>query len=457
MKIKLENFSKWFNRDFWRAFSNRAFPIAIPANPEDRIRLVEEVYSEIESARYAPMIPEAEMLSNKGHGVTRTIPVFCIKDYCVYYFCVKELENILCFDRTENTFGGWSLGGKLRAKEQCDIECEVTDYGRYSFNPYSWSKAFGEFNSLLYAQIDTGSYSHVLQFDLANFYDSIRLDTLERSIRESDHENKGWIITLLFYFLNHWNRKNTGLHRQAVGLPQDALADCSRILANFYLQRYDAFAAKVCAKAGGLYFRYSDDQMILLNDPSRKEGILLLLTRHLDRFGLRVNQKKVELWTVEDLQQYRFRRIVEILAPQDARKQPDTVRKFVEEYLAIPVDDLQKKWNSGIPLLKRLLWANIESLPEELFEPIMNRLESDAFLLIAGSGELGKVFELNSKRREPIDFRDKLISLGRISVHNAFHHEVFAFARAIKDQELLQIFQERLHHLAQQMAGDEIL
>ena len=44
----------------------------------------------------APSIPEAEIVMNKGHGVARTVPVFCIDDYCVYYFCIKELEDVLC-------------------------------------------------------------------------------------------------------------------------------------------------------------------------------------------------------------------------------------------------------------------------------------------------------------------------------------------------------------------------
>jgi hypothetical protein len=28
------------------------------------------------------------------HGVARTVPVFGIRDYCVYYFCIKELEDV---------------------------------------------------------------------------------------------------------------------------------------------------------------------------------------------------------------------------------------------------------------------------------------------------------------------------------------------------------------------------
>jgi hypothetical protein len=234
--------------------------------------------------------------------VARTIPVFCIEDYIVFYFCIKELEEVLCGNRTEHTFGGWTLGGRMRRLEEFDVEFDVGfSNSRYSFNPRAWVAAFGEFNSLLFAQLDTGVYKYVLQFDLSNFYDSVRLDILERWVREESPASKGWVIALLFYFLNQWNRKNTGLHPQAVGIPQDALADCSRILANFYLQKYDKFACEVCTKADALYFRYADDQMILLRDPAQIERLMLLLTRNLDRYGLRINQKKVDLWTAKEL------------------------------------------------------------------------------------------------------------------------------------------------------------
>ena len=244
-----EQFNKWFNGDFWRAFRNRTFPIHVPGKI-DREPTVRRVYESIISARYAASIPEAEIVMNKGHGVARTIPVFCIEDYIVFYFCIKELEDVLCGNRTENTFGGWTLGGRMRKLEDDDVAFDSGfSSARYSFNPRAWTAAFGEFNSLLFAQLDTGEYTHVFQFDLSNFYDCVRLDILERWIREESTASKGWVIALLFFFLNQWNRKNTGLHPQAVGIPQDALADCSRILANFYLQKYDKFAANVC-KAG---------------------------------------------------------------------------------------------------------------------------------------------------------------------------------------------------------------
>ncbi len=120
--FKHKNFQRWFNRSFWRALKNLALPIKIPKSLEEKKALVKEVYNSIESARYAPNIPEAEIVINKGYGVSRTVPVFCVEDYCVYYFCIKELEDVLCVNRTDNTFGGWSLGGQLRSKEKSEIE-----------------------------------------------------------------------------------------------------------------------------------------------------------------------------------------------------------------------------------------------------------------------------------------------------------------------------------------------
>lgn len=443
--MKWDDFKKWFNRDFWRAFKSRTIPISLPWSASDRERIVREVYDDIVSARYAASIPEAEIVMNKGHGVARTIPVFCIKDYIVYYFCIKELEDVICVNRTPHTFGGWALGGKLRKLEDQDVELDAGfSSSRYSFNPRAWTSAFGEFNALLYAQIDTRRYSHVLQFDLSNFYDCVRLDILERWIREESPADKGWIIALLFYFLNQWNRRNTGLHPQAVGLPQDALADCSRVLANFYLQKYDKFAAGLCGKVNASYFRYADDQMILLKGKTHAERLLLLLTRHLDRFGLRVNQKKVDFWTVKKLQTYRCRSIQSVFAKPADAKDPKLVKQFTDALFAIPEKKLKGLWNGGLPLLNRLVFAKVESLPRRRFDRLLDRFTSPEYLLRADASKLVRVVTLNEMRRQPVDLAKRLCEIGDRCEHNAFHLEVLAAARVSGAKQLVSRFEKRL-------------
>src|SRR5574337_713024 len=119
--MKWDEFRSWFNRAFWQAFRSRTFPIAVPNTPAEREAIVRNVYESIVTARYSSSIPEDEIVINKGHGVARTLPVFCLQDYIVYYFCIKELEDVLCGNRTANTFGGWTLGGKMRKLEDIDV------------------------------------------------------------------------------------------------------------------------------------------------------------------------------------------------------------------------------------------------------------------------------------------------------------------------------------------------
>jgi hypothetical protein len=255
------------------------------------------------------------------------------------------------------------------------------------------------------------------------------------------------VIALLFYLLNHWNRRNTGLHPQAVGLPQDALADCSRILSNFYLQKYDQFAAGICTQAGATYFRYADDQMILLNDPSKIDNLLLLLTRNLDRYGLRVNQKKVRLWQTPELIQHRCREIQAIFAGKGDNQSPVLVRKFVDAYLTLTPAELADTWNGGMPLLNRLLWAKLDSLPRSLFNKMMVRLTAESFLLQATAQKMKRLGELNALRAAPIDLNRRIQAIAGRSVHNAFHHEARAFAQQIGDTTLQAFLADRIDKL----------
>jgi hypothetical protein len=51
---------------------------------EEKSNVVEEVFNEIYQGTYQPHGPERVLYRNKGHGVVRRIPVFCIKDYIIY-------------------------------------------------------------------------------------------------------------------------------------------------------------------------------------------------------------------------------------------------------------------------------------------------------------------------------------------------------------------------------------
>ena len=49
--MKWEEFKKWFNSDFWRAFKKRTFQIVVPETKADRESVVRKVFDAIVSAR----------------------------------------------------------------------------------------------------------------------------------------------------------------------------------------------------------------------------------------------------------------------------------------------------------------------------------------------------------------------------------------------------------------------
>jgi hypothetical protein len=104
-----------------------------------------------------------------------------------------------------------------------------------------------------------------------------------------------------------------------------------------------------------------------------------------------------------------------------------------------------------MPLLNRLLWSNIDSLPPDQFNRILDRLTTDQFILFAKSNAIKRIYELNSKRCEPINFIELLKRIGDKTVHDAYHYEVVAFANSINSKELSDYFKKRIESLRLQL------
>ena len=88
----------------------------------------------------------------------------------------KKIEDKIAYNRIENTFGGWTLGGLIRKSEDDEMEKRRKNFNRYkdflaelngisiseySFNPAAWAKAYGDLNSKLYATAKAGNYKFV--------------------------------------------------------------------------------------------------------------------------------------------------------------------------------------------------------------------------------------------------------------------------------------------------------
>jgi hypothetical protein len=169
-----------------------------------------------------------------------------------------------------------------------------------------------------------------------------------------------------------------------------------------------------------------------------------------------VNQKKVELWEAGELEAHRCRSLQAIFAPKGANKNPDLVRKFADAYLFIPTRNLKKTWNGGLPLLNRLLWANLESLPKNIFSKLVTRYTSNEYLLRADHHKLIRVHSLNEMRKRPVDLVKRIYDLGSKSVHNGFHFEAVSFAKKLKNTVLEKHLEKRLEIIEKQMVHNEL-
>lgn len=262
----------------------------------------------------------------KNEYVARTIPLLTYIDESFYYFACKIIEDNIAENRVENTFGGWRLGTKLKAKEEDDLE--IIKYVYNSYNPYLWTENWKKFLQIAKAFIDSGEFKYVIKFDVSNFYDSINLNILFNKLYKAVPKEKTWCLDCLHFFLKYWNKKVDNYLPRSQGLPQTEFGDQSRLLANFYLQDYDQAVKEICDKYAIKYVRYADDQLLFLKDKDYKD-VLLVVNKELNRIGLNLNASKCKMFSADDFCDYY---LFEPLMLIDEKKYNDSLSKFLSIY-----------------------------------------------------------------------------------------------------------------------------
>jgi len=247
------------DKKFWQWIRNKS--IVPYGDVADKDAFLKELFRKIASSTYYPNPPKEYLTLNKGQGVLRVVPVLNLNDLVVFYYCARKLEPYIAVNHVPGTYGGFGLSGKLRKVEEEEIKSisdnlEVTEFDgdfyvfqelagypiESSFNPRAWQAEWGDFNDKLYHNsfdFEGEENGFVVELDIANFYDSIQLDNLEFKIRKYISNEENQIVYLLLHFLRYWNRHINFYRQQGAGVPQDLFGECSRILANFYLQNYD--------------------------------------------------------------------------------------------------------------------------------------------------------------------------------------------------------------------------
>lgn len=249
----------------------------------DRKEFLVCLFQKILDRTYYPSPPLEYLTLNKGNSVVRIIPVLTLEDLCVYYYCVRKLETYIAVNHVPGTYGGFGLSGSLRKVEEKVMEeikeanetvliddqeyvFDIHPYAELSaLNAQAWFAEWNDFTEKIYFSSAAHGSCFVAELDISNFYDSIQLDHLEYKLRESIPNTNNEVIYLLLHFLKFWNRHINFYRQQGAGIPQDSFGECSRVLANFYLQRYDKKMNTLCREHDALFFRYADDQVIFAN------------------------------------------------------------------------------------------------------------------------------------------------------------------------------------------------
>ncbi len=319
-------------QDFSNCFSNRLYEKIVKEsttrlnrkiNKKEYKQIIKELYYELSNYEYSVGNIEEKLFVYKSNNVARIIPVLTVKDELLYYFVCKMLEDEIAVNRTENTYGGWILGNKIRLEEDSEI-----DYVYKSYNSLLWNKNWKDFQNILYNSVkDLSNDSIILKLDIANFYDNINLNLLEKKLLVSVPTEKLEYINILMYFLRNWNLKTDKYHFKSVGIPQNEFGDQSRLLANFYLQGYDKKVKQICDKSNAQYIRFADDQVIILKDKLKINDIMYAISKELNTIGLNLNANKVKEYKKDTIQTYYGIPIFQLL---DEKKYNEAAKKFFE-------------------------------------------------------------------------------------------------------------------------------
>ena len=348
---------------------------------------IESLCTDISSGQYFASIPRGYIVFNKHNYVPRITPILSDRDACVYYYCAKQLQDVIAINRVPGTFGGWRFGSPIREiedKERMEdfqfslfddpgFESDGPYFFRNSIEPAAWKKNWVAFTQLVFdksRQVDSAAF---IKFDVANSYDTIRLDLLERKIRAEASGSHGPVIDLLFLFLRSWNRLFEEFMAKTIGIPQEETGDGSRLCANFYLQEYDAHVEAVCSELSrpGQYVRFADDQVVMAPTMRDARNVLVDASIQLHKIGLNVNSGKViQFFRREDFDHYWTFEYFNLLEDtDDIAKVNQAARMFLEQV------DLDRLTARPSPWRSHTVLARIASIGlDRIEEPTRTRI-----------------------------------------------------------------------------------
>lgn len=413
-----DEFKKIISRSFWDHIRKNSY---LPIYDQiDRSKFCQNIYQEIINKTYRPDPPREYVISDKFRGATRLIPILSLKDNCVYYYCVKSLEDCLAEGYVDCTFGGFRLGSSIKAKEE-DIFNEINSIpfslSQFSYNPKGWTKAWGDFQKKAFNISREAGLNYFIFFDIANFYNSINLTLLENKIRSCANTSLSDEIDLLFYYLKYWDTKLSFYTQKTVGIPMDDFGDSSRLLANFYLQNYDRKVFDYCKTNNSKYLRYADDQIIASPNKETADNILRFCSLELNRIGLNINGGKIQAF--QNRNEFEDYWAFEIFDNLLDRHNSELVEKAIIKY--IQTDKTKIRWTS---VLKRIMNCDLSGISLSIKAMIVAQLFEENFIVGCDHRNLMRLYLILDSDIDRQRYLQTLKNIAEKYLYTQFHYEL---------------------------------
>ncbi|VXB37654.1 Reverse transcriptase (RNA-dependent DNA polymerase) [Flavobacterium sp. 9R] len=435
MKIDRKSFDKIFESKFWIKLKESIVPFE---STPVKSKFLDELYSGITEFTYNPKNPRDYIVINKHNGISRYVPTFSRKDYCVYFLCIKLLENEIAINRVNGTYGGWTLGNPIRLKEEQEIlELDYIPFN--TINEFAWANEWQSFQNIAKTYRDLDDWNYFINLDIANFYDCINLTILERKIRHVVPKSKQDVVTLLFHFLQNWNKKLEGYNLKTVGIPQDEIGDCSRILANFYLQDYDLIMNNLCDKYQAKYIRFADDQIIYTKDLLTARNILFDASRELLKINLNFNSSKVKEFNSKD--EFDFYWSFEIFELLKSKNNKRKINSAIEKYFENLDRNLKFRDNS---VLKRILSIDSKFIELKFKHRLISMFFNPDFLAQLTVWHFKRIREFISNDN---DFFQELDKMVYTVPFNSYHYNLLAFYKIERPDYNCSVIEKRIEEI----------
>lgn len=427
--------------DFKNVFSKRLYEkvvkentIQIDISKEEFEHLISNLYYKLLNYEYKPSPILTKIFTYKTNNVARILPVFNVEDELFYYFVCKMIEDEISGNRTPYTYGGWILGNKIRLEEDSEIE-----YVYKSYNPDLWNKNWKDFQKIVMQETeDCKEDDIILKLDIANFYDNINLNLLEKKILSVVDSSKLEYVNMLMFFLKNWNLKNDKYQEKTVGIPQNEYGDQSRILANFYLRSYDKNISEFCNSRDAKYLRYADDQLIIIKDSSKKNEIMYYICKELSNIGLNLNASKVMEFNKEEIQAFYGLKIFELL---------DNEKYDEAAYLFLAYKNNKNLKFNYVSSLRRILNLGLEKFNLSNQCLIKGIITEYQFLKESNDYYMKRIYD-NLEDSERIIYINNLRKISEETVYNGFHYCLIKFLKKIKyDEEIIKEIENRIEKI----------